>query len=344
VAVTIRDVAERAGVSKAAVSYVLNAHPSSIRLSEHTKERIRTAVRELGYHPNSLARSLSGKSTNTIRLVPQFADWLSVWSGFTSEMMQGISDVVLQEGYDVTLQIKAATSLADDVAVVTDGRADGALLWRLHNDLLGPTLQDRDFPCVLMFEQSERPDMCWVDCDNILGGRIATEYLLDLGHRRIVHLRGYDPSGTIHDRCIGYEQALLARGITPEPDWVLDVNRMRPIGEHRARIAEMLRREDRPTAVFCWYDGLAIDVLEVASSLNLRVPQDLSVIGYDSTAMCNHTDPQLTSIKQPIREIARTATGMLLQRIRGEAVEHPQVLLSPLLEQRASCSFPATRP
>src|SRR5579862_847549 len=150
-AVTIRDVAARAGVTKSVVSVILNERQSTIRVSEETRQRVRQIAQELHFRPNALARGLTRKRTDTIGVVPQWAGYLSVWSGFTSEMMQGISATAIREGYGVLLNFREESGLEQESAGVMDGRIDGALLWRAPSDPLAESLHAHGFPAVMMF-------------------------------------------------------------------------------------------------------------------------------------------------------------------------------------------------
>jgi DNA-binding LacI/PurR family transcriptional regulator len=340
VAVTIRDVARRAGVSKAAVSYVLNGRTTSVKITRETQERIYAAARELDYHPNALARGLARRRMDTMVLIPQEATYLSVWSGFTSEMMQGISEAALSTNYDVTLHLKEEPSLDEEVAAATDGRADGALLWRYRDDPLAERLIERGFPIVSMFDRGDHPDLWYVDCDNVLGGRLATEYLLELGHRDILHLSRDTRSGNALDRLRGYTRALTAHGLPVRPDRIVDVGWEFGDDAPYRRVAAMLCGPSRPTAVFCWYDGVALRILRMVRELGLRVPEDISILGFDSTILCEHTDPPLTSVRQPVREMAACAVTLLAKRLNREPVEEPRKLFVPVLDIRSSCAPP----
>jgi DNA-binding LacI/PurR family transcriptional regulator len=192
VPITINDVAAKAGVSKAAVSYVLNGRAAQAKIPSETAERILAVAREMQYRPNALARGLAGKRTGAIRVVLQYAQWFSVWSGFTSEMMRGLAAAAYQEDFELVLHTRRSTqqSLESELAQILDGRTDGAVLMRKFNDPLLPELAERGFPFVLMFSHAEEDRIATVDCDNVLGGRLATDYLLDLGHTRILHVAG----------------------------------------------------------------------------------------------------------------------------------------------------------
>lgn len=336
-AITISDVARRAGVSKATVSYVLNGRETSIRITEETRKRIHAAARDLNYHPNALARGLNHKRTHTIALVMQYARMFSGWSGFTNEMMRGASEAAFQHGYDLLLHTTDQPSVDQEVAALMDGRADGALLLRDVDDPLAEKLLRRKFPFVLMFSRSENPELWQVDCDNVAGGRIATEHLIGLGHRRILHLRGVERSSASRDRRAGYEQALRAAGIEPRQEWCVE---LAFAGASFEAVEDLLRAPDRPTAVFAWSDEVAMRLMTLARGLGLRIPEELSVIGFDSTELCDHTDPPLTSVRQPICEMAAHALSLLIQRIRRAEVEERSKLFEPVLVERGSCAKP----
>lgn len=335
---TIQDVARRAGVSKATVSYVLNGRETSVRITEATRERVYAAVRALNYHPNANARALNHKRTDAIALVMQYARMFSGWSGFTNEMMRGASEAAFRSGYDLMLQTREKPGLEQEVATLTDGRVDGALLLRDVDDRLADTLLARGFPCVLMFSRSDNPDQWLVDCDDVLGGRMATEYLLRLGHRRILHLAGARRSAAAQDRRRGYEQALCDAGIEPRAELCVEITFA---GADYGPVADLLQAPDRPTAVFAWSDETAVRLMTLARGLGLRVPEDLSVVGFDSTDFCDHTDPPLTSLRQPVREMAALALEMLVQQIRGEEVAQTRRYFTPVLDERCSCMPPA---
>src|SRR5262249_39986971 len=188
--VTISDVARETGVSKVTVSYVLNGRNTRIAISEATRARVLDAARELGYHPNALARGLARRRTDTLALVMHSPRFLSGGSGFTHALMRGILVGAHDQGFDVIVHTKPLAAVRDEVLALTDGRADGALLLRDLEAPLVELLAQRDFPFVQIFSRSLVPGVWFVDCDNVAGGRLATDHLLDLGHRRIGHVGG----------------------------------------------------------------------------------------------------------------------------------------------------------
>ena len=334
--VTIRDVAARAGVTKSVVSAVLNNRTTTVRVAEATRQRVQQAAQELQYRPNALARALTQKRTDTIGIVPQWASYLSVWSGFTGEMMQGVSAAAIREGYGILLNFRVETGLEQEIGGIRDGRIDGALLWRHSSDPLALRLQERGFPAVTMFGTHGDPAVWWVDCDNRLGGRLATEYLLRLGHTRIAHLTASGEDRYVQERRAGYQEALHAAGLPGRPEWIINMGWEGSNESVYEQVRAMLTAPDRPTALFAWYDGIAMKMLQKAREWGLRVPEDLSIIGFDSTTQCLLTTPTLTSIRQPISEIADGAATLLIRRIRGEDVQDTHRLFAPTLDARGS--------
>jgi DNA-binding LacI/PurR family transcriptional regulator len=346
VAVTIRDVARKAGVAKSVVSTVLSGRLTTTRVSEETRQRVYDAARELHYSPNALARGLARKRSDTFGIIPLWSGCLSVWSGFVSEMMQGVTVAAERERYGMLLNFmnvdydEDEETAARQVAEITDGRIDGALLWRLPTDPLAQRLYERGFPVVMMFGSHNILDIPSADCDNVLGGRLATEYLLELGHTRILHLTGNQRERYVRDRIAGYEHALQNAGLPIRPEWIVDVGWEQSVDAPYTHVRRLLTGRERPTAVFAWYDGVACRMLQKAAEWGIRVPQELSIIGFDSTAQYAFTSPPLTSMRQPIQEIADCAATMLIRRIRGEPLESAHRLFIPSLNIRGSCAPP----
>ncbi len=342
-AVTMREVAKRAGVSKATVSYVLNGRES---IPEGTRRKVLTAIREMGYHPNAVARSLAHRQARTIAVVMQYPNVFSGWSGFINELMHGVTDAAIAEEYDVLLHTRTPQSAwrgeektdssQAELATLTDGRVDGALLLRDINDPLPTLLTEAGFPNVLMFSHSENPKLWFVDCDNVAGARIATEHLLKLGHQRILHLAGIAKSGPALERKKGFLDAMKQADISPEYANVAEVPSSMASFEEALSYFE-LPAGRRPTALFAWSDEVAITLMAHLRKKGLHIPQDLAVVGYDSTALCDHTDPPLTSVRQPVYEMAMQSLHLLVGRLNGETPEQHQIRVPPHLNIRQSC-------
>ncbi len=334
--VTIKDVAARGGVSKTAVSYVLSGRETGVRISEETRRRVLAAAQDLGYHPNALARGLARRQTDTLALVMQFPSVFSGWSGFTNELMHGATDAATALGFDLMLHTKGLGSASQDAAALTDGRADGALLLRDQDDPLPVCLAERGFPFVQIFSRpaEDSSQAYFVDCDNVAGAFLAVDYLWSLGHRRIGHLSGSPHSAAAADRLRGWQDALTAHGVVPSPEWECG---MTYAGSDFSPFIAMMSRPDSPTAIFAWSDDVAVRAIRVLSELGRRVPEDVSVLGFDGTQMCDHTTPRLSSVRQPVYEMAVRGVETLAALLRREPLPQTQTIFTPTLSLRDSC-------
>jgi LacI family transcriptional regulator len=331
--VTLQDIAVRTGVSKVTVSYILNDRETKVRISDQTRSRVLAAAREMGYHPNALARALVKRCTDTVTLVMQFPDFFSGGSLFVSQLMQGVSEAANRLGYDLMLHTKALPGVAEELGALTDGRSDGLLLLRDLGDPLVSELAQRRFPAVCLFSRSDEPDACFADCDNVMGGKLAADYLRELGHSRLCYIGGSPSSSSVRDRWTGFSEAALAAGAT-----VSRCSIGRP-QEDFAPLKALLQGNHPPTAIFVWSDDVAVAVMEYLQKWGLRVPEEISVIGYDGIEMlCERNTPRLTSIRQPIHDIAEQAMRLLVAQIRQEEGMNSQILLPPELIRRDSCA------
>ncbi|MBS1707923.1 MAG: LacI family DNA-binding transcriptional regulator [Armatimonadetes bacterium] len=335
---TIDDVARLAGVGKVTVSYVLNGRADQARISSETAERVLAAARELDYRPNGLARALSRQRTDTVAVVFQYADYFSASSSFINEVMRGVCDGCVEEGLDVLLHTKPALDPAAEADALTDGRVDGVLMLRDADDPTLSAVLARRFPTVLFFSRSAHPGVPFVDCDNFAGGRLATDHLIGLGHRKIAFLHGSVNSVDSAERGAGYRHSLQAHGIEFDSRHVL--NFASATDDPRPFI-ELMTGPDRPTGLFVWSDDVAFACLRILSELNLDVPDDVSIVGFDSSPACERVTPALTSVNQPVAAMARAATKLLAQKLRGPVDDSAQQIVFPLeLDVRASTRAP----
>ena len=335
--VTLQDIANRTGVSKVTVSYVLNGRETGVRISDATRQRVMAVARDLGYQPNAVARALARRCTDTVTLVMQFPSVFSGGSSFVLEMMHGVLDAANVLGYDLLLHTKTIPDSLQEGQALTDGRADGILVLRNLGDPLIGELQTRNFPWVSLFSRSEEPGAYFVDCDNVTGGRLATEYLISLGHRCIGFIGGSAASSAVRDRYKGFADVLLEHNIEPNPQWSAEIGFA---GADFAPLEKMLKAKNAPTALFVWSDDVAVEAIAfLRDKLNLRVPEDVSIIGFDgSETLGERSVPRLTTVRQPIYAIAERALQLLVARIRDAGVLETQKLLPPELSIRESCA------
>lgn len=328
---TILDVAKRAGVAKGTVSSVLNGQSKVARISEETERRVLQAADELRYNPNALARMLVSQRTDTLAVVFQRGYFFTSWSSFTAEVMRGVATAAVELGYDLMLHTRDVPREREG-ETLADGRVDGALILRDEDDPIVEELLRQKLPCVRFFSRGKE-DAPYVDADNALGGEIATQHLIDLGHQRIGIVHGPEHSTASNDRLAGYRRALATARLQALPEWEVEIHSpMAPFGQFR----ELMRSDRAPTAFFVWSDDVALACMTALHEIGLAVPSDVSIVGFDSLEVCERSVPPLTSVRQPVMEMAHRATHILDAIIRGQEVAERQVLFPLLLDIRAS--------
>jgi LacI family transcriptional regulator len=333
--VTRKEVAERAGVSVAVVSYVVNDGPRPV--TPETRAKVEMAIEELGYVPSELARGLRLQQSSTIGLMtPDFTNPVY------GEKAEAIQEVCLPNGY-LMLFVYSGNNPEREKKLLHMFRAmhvDGVIMQPLTSDPLGVIrpLQQVNTPVVLL-----QHDCCGVPCvvlADVQGGQLATQHLLDLGHRRVGLVKGRLPSAArAEERLIGYRQTLEAAGIEPDPALVIasDVTQN---GGYQA-MQQLLALPQPPTAVFCHNDVLALGAMHATQAAGLSIPGDISVVGFDDTAGSAHLAPPLTTIRFSRKEMGRQAATILFQAIeQGEEYEPHTVELPVELVVRASTGPP----
>jgi DNA-binding LacI/PurR family transcriptional regulator len=331
--VSIKDIAKVAGVSHSTVSRALSGSPL---VREETRSRIKQLAQEMGYYPSAVARSLVTRRTLTIGLVVT-----SVTDPFWAEVVGGIEGIALERGYSVLLA-NSNRERQRELAVVQmlgEKRVDGIIVAASRvGALYRPVLGELGVPIVLINRHSEEkePTMHSVATDNVQGGYLATRHLLDLGHRRIGYIADPEDLSSNSDRLRGYRQALLewdlAFNLPPDAGGstlVVDGNGQLEGGWHAMRL--LLAASAPVTGVFCYNDLTAIGALRAIREAGKKVPEDVSVIGYDDLAMAAYTDPPLTTVAQAKREMGRQAMEMILQLIADTAPVEDIVLPGQLV-------------
>lgn len=343
--VTLADIAQRTGVSKVTVSYVLNDRETThVKISDSTRQRVLATANELGYHPNALARALTRCSTDTVTLVMQSPHVFRGGSGFMNELLHGVVETVNTKNFDLMLHTKQIADPDAETRSLTDGRSDGCLLLRDRDDPLAASLAKRGHPFVLLFaRECSAPGAWFVDTDNQFGGRLAAEHLLSLGHRRMLFVAGPEGSVAAEDRRLGFARALGDAGLPSDTYRRIQVNYGGGDYSELVRLMCELPPSERPTAIFAWSDDVAVGVMEnLRRECNLRVPDDVSVVGFDGTKAVGEQGcvPTLTSIYQPIDTIAGRAAELLIASVRGETVSETELIFAPTLLRRDSCAPP----
>ena len=319
---TIGDVAKLAGVGKVTVSYVLNGHGDHNRISKETQERIQAAARELEYRPNAVARSLVSKRANAISVVFQYATYFRAGSSFVNELMRGVCEECVEADINLILHTRTFRTVEEEADALMDVRSDGAIILRDVNDPLLPLLHKRQFPVVTFFSRPELSNIPYVDSDNVGGAITATKYLQSLGHRIIGMVTGSPWSVASNDRRNGFENGL---GESFQDSLVLPYCQ----DNFPCQFMEWVKIQ-RPTAILCWSDDQAFECISILQKNGIQVPNDISVMGFDSSEECDRMNPPLTSMRQPIIDIARSAVRTLISAsnqlpIKAETI-FPQTL------------------
>jgi DNA-binding LacI/PurR family transcriptional regulator len=330
---TIYDVARLAGVSTATVSRALNG---TGQIAPATREAIAAAVAQLGYAPNTIARSLVTKSTQTIALLLP-----DISNPFYAALVSGIQQSALSRGHTMLLCTTEGDPEREEqyLELLRAKRVDGALVdgLVLPPDRIARFVRD-GFPIVCLDRDIDSASIPVVQVDNRLGGRLATEHLLSLGHTRIAHVTGAPALRISEDRLAGYRDALEAAGVAADPALVAE-GRFTEEGGYDATRA-LVATDVAFTAVFAANDLTAIGVVTALAGSGLRVPDDVSVVGFDDLRLAAFVPPPLTTIRQPAGEIAQRATELLLDLTHGKRVRRTRHLLEPKLVVRASTAPP----
>ncbi|MFP5354149.1 MAG: LacI family DNA-binding transcriptional regulator [Gemmatimonadota bacterium] len=331
--VTIKDVARRAGVSVATVSRVLN---KSGPVSPEAAQRIREAADALHYVPHGGARSLITSKTSTIGvLLPD------LYGGFFSELIRGIDQTAQQHGYHLLISGSHNRKAEMEAAMrAMRGRTDGLIAMSPHFDAatlvqnLPPSL-----PVILLSCQAWGEDHQVIAIDNAGGAEAMVRHLVALGHRRIAMVMGEEGHFDTGERLQGYRRALMEAGIAPDAAYEVQGDFSEASG-HRA-VQELLALAERPTAIFCANDSMAIGGLCAVMDAGLRVPADITVVGFDDIPLAQYLSPPLTSVHVPIFEMGERAATRLIAALKGEPVsERRHERLPTRLVVRSSCAPP----
>jgi DNA-binding LacI/PurR family transcriptional regulator len=321
---SIRDVADRAGVSYQTVSRVLNAHPS---IRADTEERVRAAIDALGYRPNRAARALVTARSRTIGVLLTARPLHGPFSSFLA-----IVDAVRERGYSVTTTPNASDDPADILRALEELLAHGVegIVAIAPQDRAREAVRQSGAPVPVLTLQGVPDETNDFGFDQYEAARLATRHLVDLGHRRIDHLAGPLGWGEAEQRQRGYEHVLRERGLTPRVlsgDWTPDSG---------MTVGLRMLADDRPTAVFAANDEMAVGLLAAASDLGLSVPGDLSVVGFDDVPYAKHLRPALTTIRQDFGDLGRRAIALLIDEIEGMVPAEPLPRVPSTLVVRAS--------
>mgnify|MGYP005845750491 CR=1 FL=1 len=335
-AVTIKDVAKLANVAPSTVSRVIADNP---RISEKTKERVREAMAELGYHPNFIARSLANQSTQAIGLVmPSGADKV-FQNPFFPEVIRGISIGAHEKQYALHM----STGVTEDeifegvVHMVQGRRVDGVVLLysRVEDEILN-YLQEKEFPFVVIgkpFKHVE--EITHVDNDNYRVTKEVTEYLIGLGHDRIAFVGGNLNFVVTVDRLLGYEKAIRNANLKFRNEYIVHEEFLKEGGQEA--VTELLSLADPPTALVVTDDLMALGVLNTLNEMGIVVPDDISIVSFNNALLSEISRPPLTSVDINIFHLGYEATKSLIQKVENPNEPVKRIIIPARIVKRHSC-------
>jgi LacI family transcriptional regulator len=338
--ISIKDVALRAGVSVTTVSQVLNDVPGK-RIKDETRARVRQVADELGYRANGVARSLRLQRSHILALV---SDEIAT-TPYAGQIILGAQEAASKRGWLLMLVNSGGDSETEraEIGALQQRQVDGFLYATMYHRLVDVPDVLGDSPVALLDARCDDPRIPSVAPDEVQGGQAATQLLLDQGHRRIGLITNTDDIPATEGRLEGYRRALLQAGIDPADDLIWR-ERSDSSGGYRAAHL-LLARAPRPTAVFCFNDRMAMGLYQAAAERGLRIPEDLSVVGFDNQEMiADGLRPGLTTVALPHYEMGAWAVETLIRRLEDPETPSEQVLLRCPVVERGSVGPPAAHP
>lgn len=328
--ITIYDVAREAGVSMATVSRVVNGNPN---VKPATRKKVLDVIRELGYRPNAVARGLASKKTTTVGVVIP-----DISNPFYAELARGIEDIASMYHYNIILSdsdLRKEKEL-QRIETLLEKQVDGLLfLGGEVTDAHREIFSAANVPIVLAATRDEKKELASVTIDQIQAAKEATSVLIHEGHQKIAYIGGpLTDSVNGYPRYLGYKEALAEHGIPFDEKLVR-------IGDYRYRsgyeaMQELLTAEESVTAVFAASDEMAVGGIHAAQDLGRRIPEELSIIGFENIPLASQVRPLLSTVGVPMYDIGAVAMRLLTKYMNDEHVETGQVTLQYSIELRDS--------
>ena len=325
----MQDVAEKAGVSKATVSHVIN---ETRFVEEATKERVQAVIRALGYRPNVAARSLTTQRTRIIGLIVS-----DVTNTFFGEIMRGIEDVLIANGYSLML------CNTNEVLEREEYYIDILLRQGVDGIIAAATSQNWDalseaaklsIPIVMLdrtFDDAQSP---YVGVNNVQGAWLGTRHLIERGYRDIGVLAGFQRLSTMRERLSGFENALAEARLPRRDAWT--IASPLTIEDGKRAMMQLMTRPQVPRAIFICNNLLSLGALMGLAELGLRCPRDVAIVGFDDHPWAQVSDPPLTVLRQPTKAIGETAALKLLNALNDDQVDISSALFDCQLIVRQS--------
>ncbi|HOW35266.1 MAG TPA: LacI family DNA-binding transcriptional regulator [Candidatus Omnitrophota bacterium] len=327
--ISIEDVARRAGVSITTVSRVINNVPT---VSKQNRIKVEEAVAHLKFKPNLAAQRLASGLNNSVGLVmPGYPGLFH--SFYAIELIRGVGHAC------ETLHLDLVFHISDGNSPVNTNAMGGVIFADIiENKKQVQEVLEEGVPCIVINNIVEDLDVNYIAVDNIKGAKIATEYLVGLGHKRIATITGNVNTQAGAHRLDGFKETLEKKGITLRDEYIYKGDYSRRCA--RSAVEEFLSLKNPPTAIFAASDDMALEAIEVVMEKRLKVPQDISIIGFDDNPSALYGPIGLTTIRQPLFKMAEEAVRYLNAIVAGKKTTPAKIILSPDLVTRESCSGP----
>lgn len=334
--VTIKDVAKLAGVSPSTVSRTCTNHPS---ISKQTKQKVRKAMQELGYEPNFQASNLASKNSKTIGIILPIFESEAYESSFYLETIRGIGQFCNQKQYMNTLVTGSSEKeiLQAIKTMVKSGRVGGFIvLYSKKDDEVLEYLYNAGITYVLIGKDSLHTNqIIYIDNDNILAAKEATDYLIRLGHEKIAFLGTDNNAIFIQDRKNGYILSLADHGIPFNPKYCLEQGYIND--DHDSKLAELLTSEDAPTAMLVSDDVLAVTLEKLLIELGISIPEQLSIISFNNSLFAKLTNPPLTSVDINPYQLGLESASQIINHIENPNLLATKIIVPHKIIERNSC-------
>lgn len=335
-AVTIRDVADATNVSPSTVSRVISDSP---RISQKTKEKVRLAMKELGYHPNFIARSLVNQSTNVIGVVFPSSGDTAFQNPFFTEVLRAISEGAHDEKFGIQLTTgKTEEEILNDVIQMVQGkRVDGLiLLYSRQDDPIIDYLLEQSIPFVLVGQPTSKPhEITYVDNDNCLAAKEGTEGLIALNHKKIAFIGGANGLMVTSKRLAGYKLALEKADIPIREEYIIHDDFLLEGGQHAVK--KLLALKELPTAVLVTDDLMAMGVMQSLNEEGMRIPEDIAILSFNNTIFSVLSNPPLSSIDIHIFDLGLEAIRQLVKHIKNPKEPVSNSIIPYDIMIRSSC-------
>lgn len=333
---TLKDVAKKAGVAASTVSRVINDSP---RISEETKFKVRKIMDEIGYHPNINARNLVKQRSHNLGLVIPYSTEEAFADPFYSEILRGIGVLAHSKGFNLLL----LTSNGEDeekktvLNAVRGKQIDGVLLLRAKKeDELINELNKLDFPFVIVGRPEAKDKSYWVNNDNIAASESVVDYLIENGHRNIAMIVGDENYIMNEDRLQGYKNSFRKHNLKVNQDLVVQSKKI-DYQSIYLLCQQMIKDHPEITAFYAMSDTMAYTIMQAVNDLQLKIPEDISIVGFNNNPMSKMVSPPLTTVDINIYLLGNKATELLIGVINGKIDNYEHTIVPANIIERDSC-------